>query len=187
MICCAVDLSRVVEGVFQQLFLKIKIDIGKNIEQARARTIGRIQPHESIAMPANLEEQALILVGRDIYTALIKGYTEKQWGRECSQLPAFIIRRLPLRFAYDNNYFNDTYQGIPCGGYNKLIEGLLRGCDIETNCDFFESRYAAWREYESIFTSLWSVSIRRSPRFLGTNSRSLPGPWRCRISAWNDL
>lgn len=119
---------------------------------AEARTKLAEQRAEAVAAlggrePANLEEQALILVGRDIYTALIKGYTEKQWGRECSQLPAFIIRRLPLRFAYDNNYFNDTYQGIPCGGYNKLIEGLLRGCDIETNCDFFESRYAVWREY----------------------------------------
>ena len=90
--------------------------------------------------PANLEEQALLLVGRDIYEKLIKGYTEKQWGRPCTELPAFIIRRLPLRFVYDNNYFNDPYQGIPIGGYNSLIEKLLDGIDTRVNCDFFASR-----------------------------------------------
>ena len=91
--------------------------------------------------PANLEEQALLLVGRDIYEKLIKGYTEKQWGRPCTELPAFIIRRLPLRFVYDNNYFNDPYQGIPIGGYNMLIEKLLEGIDVRLNCDFFAERY----------------------------------------------
>ena len=90
--------------------------------------------------PRNLEEQALMLVGRDIYEKLIKGYTEKQWGRDCSQLPASIIRRLPLRFVYDNNYFNDLYQGIPIGGYNRLIERLLEGIDTRVNCDFFADR-----------------------------------------------
>lgn len=90
--------------------------------------------------PANLEEQALMLVGRDIYEKLIKGYTEKQWGRPCTELPAFIIRRLPLRFVFDNNYFNDPYQGIPVGGYNLLIERLLEGIDTRTNCDFFAHR-----------------------------------------------
>ncbi len=90
--------------------------------------------------PANLEEQALMLVGRDIYEKLIKGYTEKQWGRPCTELPAFIIRRLPLRFVFDNNYFNDLYQGIPVGGYNALIEHLLDGIDTRTNCDFFAER-----------------------------------------------
>ena len=90
--------------------------------------------------PANLEEQALSLVGRDIYEALIKGYTEKQWGRSCMELPAFIIRRLPLRFVFDNNYFNDSYQGIPVGGYNKLIDGLLEGVETHVNCDFFAHR-----------------------------------------------
>jgi len=86
--------------------------------------------------PVNLEEQALVLVGRDIYERLIKEYTEKQWGRKCTELPAFIIRRLPLRFVFDNNYFNDKYQGIPIGGYNKLIEGLLEGIGTITNCDY---------------------------------------------------
>ena len=87
--------------------------------------------------PRNLEEQALRLVGSDIYEALIKGYTEKQWGRPCTELPAFIIRRLPLRFVFDNNYFNDIYQGIPIGGYNKLIDALLEGVETRVNTDFF--------------------------------------------------
>ena len=90
--------------------------------------------------PRNLEEQALLLVGRDIYEKLIKEYTEKQWGRPCTELPAFIIRRLPLRFVFDNNYFNDPYQGIPIGGYNLLIERLLDGIDTRLNCDFFANR-----------------------------------------------
>ena len=90
--------------------------------------------------PQNLEEQAISLVGRDVYETLIKGYTEKQWGRKCTDLPAFIIRRLPVRFCYNNNYFNDCYQGIPMGGYNKLIEGLLEGVDIRLNVDFFKDR-----------------------------------------------
>lgn len=90
--------------------------------------------------PQNLEEQALLLVGRDIYEKLIKGYTEKQWGRACTELPAFIIRRLPLRFVYDNNYFNDAYQGIPVEGYNALITKLLDGVETRVNCDFFAHR-----------------------------------------------
>lgn len=90
--------------------------------------------------PRNLEEQALLLVGRDIYERLIKGYTEKQWGRPCSELPAFIIRRLPVRLVFDNNYFNDLYQGIPEGGYNRLIDGLLEGTDCRTGVDFFQDR-----------------------------------------------
>jgi UDP-galactopyranose mutase len=96
--------------------------------------------------PSNLEEQAISLVGRDIYERLIKGYTEKQWGRKCTELPPFIIRRLPVRFVYDNNYFNDVYQGVPIGGYNKLIEGLLEGIDTKTDTDFFASR----KEFESL-------------------------------------
>ena len=88
----------------------------------------------------NLEEQPISLVGRDIYERLIKGYTEKQWGRKCTELPPFIIRRLPVRFVYDNNYFNDSYQGVPIGGYNKLIDGLLEGIDTQVNVDFFEER-----------------------------------------------
>ena len=96
--------------------------------------------------PENLEEQALTLVGKDIFEKLIKEYTEKQWGRKCTELPAFIIKRLPVRFVYDNNYFNDKYQGIPIGGYNKLIEGLLDGVECKTNVDFFKSDYKEkWR------------------------------------------
>ena len=90
--------------------------------------------------PRDLEEQAMMLVGRDIYECLIKGYTEKQWGRECAELPAFIIKRLPVRFVFDNNYFNDSYQGIPIGGYNRLIDGLLEGVEVRCDTDFLEHR-----------------------------------------------
>jgi UDP-galactopyranose mutase len=100
-----------------------------------------IQRKESGVMaPKNLEEQALSLVGKDIYEILIKGYTEKQWGRKCAELPAFIIQRLPVRFTFDNNYFNDIYQGIPVGGYNKLVNGLLEGIEVRCNTNFFENR-----------------------------------------------
>lgn len=92
----------------------------------------------NIAEPQNLEEQALSLVGRDVYEKLVKGYTEKQWQRDCTELPAFIIKRLPLRFTYDNNYFNDRYQGIPVGGYNQIIEKMLNGVDTLLNTDYFE-------------------------------------------------
>jgi UDP-galactopyranose mutase len=94
----------------------------------------------NIDAPQNLEEQALSLIGTDIYEKLIKGYTEKQWGRPANELPAFIIKRLPVRFTYDNNYFNDKYQGIPIGGYNKLTEGLLKGIEIKLGTDYFEDR-----------------------------------------------
>lgn len=90
--------------------------------------------------PSNLEEQAISLVGRDIYEALIKGYTEKQWGRPCTQLPASIIKRLPVRLTFDNNYFNDRYQGIPIGGYTQIIEKMLEGCDVQLNTDFFDDK-----------------------------------------------
>lgn len=106
------------------------------IDEQKSEALRTLQGRE----PANLEEQAICLVGRDIYEVLIKGYTEKQWGRSCTELPAFIIRRLPLRFVFDNNYFNDLYQGIPVGGYNKLIEGLLDGVETRTGCDFFADR-----------------------------------------------
>lgn len=99
--------------------------------------------------PHNLEEQAMMLVGKDIFEKLIKEYTEKQWGRKCSELPAFIIKRLPVRFVFDNNYFNDKYQGIPKGGYNRLVEGLLEGVDALTGVDFFNSDYHDWRKYAS--------------------------------------
>lgn len=95
---------------------------------------------DGISEPRNLEEQALSLIGKDIYEQLIEGYTEKQWGRPCNQLPAFIIRRLPVRMVYDNNYFNDLYQGIPEGGYNRLVDGLLEGVEVRLNEDFFSNR-----------------------------------------------
>ena len=106
------------------------------IFEQRAEALAMLNGRE----PQNLEEQALCLVGRDIYEKLIKGYTEKQWGRPCTELPAFIIRRLPVRMVYDNNYFNDAYQGIPIGGYNRLIEGLLDGVNTLVNTDFFADR-----------------------------------------------
>lgn len=109
------------------------------IEEQRADAIARMRK-EGVVEPRNLEEQALVLIGKDIYERLIKGYTEKQWGRKCSDLPAFIIKRLPFRLVFDNNYFNDKYQGIPIGGYNKLIEGLLEGIETRTGCDFFANR-----------------------------------------------
>lgn len=111
----------------------------EKIEEQRANAVEAMKK-AGIKEPRNLEEQAISLIGTDIYEALIKGYTEKQWGRKCTDLPAFIIKRLPVRFVYDNNYFNDKYQGIPIGGYNKLIEGLLEGVEVKTNTDFFENR-----------------------------------------------
>ena len=114
----------------------------QKIEEQKADTVARMQA-EGISEPRNLEEQALLLIGRDIYERLIKGYTEKQWGRPCTELPAFIIKRLPVRLVFDNNYFNDSYQGIPIGGYNKLIDGLLECIDTRTGTDFFDDR-AYW-------------------------------------------
>ena len=111
----------------------------QKIEEQRHDAIEALRKDGAVE-PRNLEEQALTLVGRDIYERLIKGYTEKQWGRPCRDLPAFIIRRLPVRFVFDNNYFNDLYQGIPIGGYNRLIDGLLEGVDTQINVDFFERR-----------------------------------------------
>jgi UDP-galactopyranose mutase len=109
------------------------------IEEQRQEAMERMKA-EGIDSPRNLEEQALLLIGKDIYEVLIKGYTEKQWGRRCSDLPPFIIKRLPVRFVHDNNYFSDRYQGIPMGGYNKLIDGLLEGVETRVNCNFFENR-----------------------------------------------
>ena len=111
----------------------------EKIEEQKAAAVESMQ-QAGITEPRNLEEQAISLIGTDIYKTLIKGYTEKQWGRKCTELPAFIIKRLPVRFVYDNNYFNDKYQGIPIGGYNKLIEGLLDGIEVKTRTDFFDNR-----------------------------------------------
>lgn len=105
-----------------------------------AEAQARIDSQKFKGEPKNLEEQAMSLVGKDIYTKLIKDYTEKQWGRDCKDLPAFIIKRLPVRLVFDNNYFNDRYQGIPIGGYNKLIEGLLEGIECKTDIDFIKER-----------------------------------------------
>lgn len=101
-----------------------------------AKAIIEEQRKEMTGEPGNLEEQAISLVGRDIYEKLVKGYTEKQWGRACTELPASIIKRLPVRFTYDNNYFNDRYQGIPIGGYTKIIQKMLEGCDVQLGVDF---------------------------------------------------
>ena len=122
------------------------------IESQRQEAVAKMQA-DGVSEPRNLEEQALTLIGRDIYERLIKGYTEKQWGRKCTDLPAFIIKRLPVRLVFDNNYFNDTYQGIPIGGYNQLINSLLEGVETKTNVDFFDDR-AHWERVASkiVFT-----------------------------------
>ena len=109
------------------------------IEEQKSEALAKMTA-DGIERPRNLEEQALLLVGKDIYVKLIKGYTEKQWGRSCKDLPAFIIKRLPVRLVFDNNYFNDAYQGIPIGGYNKLIGGLLEGVECLADTDFFDDR-----------------------------------------------
>ena len=112
------------------------------IEEQKAEAVATLNGRE----PANLEEQALTLVGKDIFEKLIKEYTEKQWGRNCKDLPAFIIKRLPVRLVFDNNYFNDRYQGVPIGGYNKLIDGLLEGVETRTSVDFFPEYKNHWRD-----------------------------------------
>ena len=106
------------------------------IDEQKAEAVAKMKA-DGVSEPRNLKEQAQVLIGKDIYERLIKGYTEKQWGRKCTDLPAFIIKRLPVRLVFDNNYFNDKYQGIPVGGYNKLIDGLLEGIDTITSVDFF--------------------------------------------------
>lgn len=113
------------------------------IEEQKAEAVSALNGRE----PQNLEEQALCLVGKDIFEKLIKEYTEKQWGRKCTELPAFIIKRLPVRLVFDNNYFNDKYQGIPVGGYNQLIDGLLEGIECKIGVDFFHSEYKDWNKY----------------------------------------
>ena len=107
------------------------------IDEQKAEAVAKMKA-DGVSEPRNLEEQAQVLIGKDIYERLIKGYTEKQWGRKCTDLPAFIIKRLPVRLIFDNNYFNDKYQGIPIGGYNKLIDGLLEGADTKASVDFFK-------------------------------------------------
>lgn len=127
-------------NTFHQMWgVRTPEDARNIIEVQRQEALERLK-NDGVTNPRNLEEQAQILVGKDIYEKLVKGYTEKQWGRKCTDLPAFIIKRLPVRFVFDNNYFNDKYQGVPEGGYNKLIEGLLEGVDTKTGIDFFDDR-----------------------------------------------
>ena len=130
---------------YQMWGVKTPEEAQSKLEEQRKEAIEKMKA-EGVTEPRNLEEQALSLIGKDIYEQLIKGYTEKQWGRKCSELPAFIIRRLPVRLTFDNNYFNDSFQGIPIGGYNKLIDGLLEGSEVKLNSDFFEDR----KHWESI-------------------------------------
>ena len=117
------------------------------IDEQKAEAVAKMKA-DGVSEPRNLEEQAQVLIGKDIYERLIKGYTEKQWGRKCTDLPAFIIKRLPVRLVFDNNYFNDKYQGIPVGGYNKLIDGLLEGIDTMTSVDFFADNIQKLAEYK---------------------------------------
>ncbi|MDY3062493.1 MAG: UDP-galactopyranose mutase [Bacteroidaceae bacterium] len=131
-------------NTFHQMWgVRTPLEAQSKIDEQRAEVLAMLDGH----IPSNLEEQALSLVGRDIYRCLIKEYTEKQWGRKCTDLPAFIIKRLPVRMVYDNNYFNDRYQGIPIGGYNRLTEALLKGVDVHTDTDFFLSPYHEWRNF----------------------------------------
>lgn len=131
-------------NTFNRLWgVKTPAEAQAKIDNQKAEAVAALNGRE----PSNLEEQALCLVGKDIFQKLIKEYTEKQWGRKCKDLPSFIIRRLPVRLVYDNNYFNDKYQGIPIGGYNKLIEGLLDGIECKTDIDFFNSEYREWKKF----------------------------------------
>lgn len=130
---------------YQMWGVKTPAEAQAKLDEQRKEAIDRMKA-EGVSDPRNLEEQALALIGKDIYEQLIKGYTEKQWGRKCTELPAFIIRRLPVRMTFDNNYFNDSYQGIPIGGYNRLIDGLLDGVEVILNTDFFSDR----KHWESV-------------------------------------
>lgn len=124
---------------YQMWGVKTPQEARVRLDEQRREVVERMTA-EGVTEPRNLEEQALTLIGRDIYEQLIKGYTEKQWGRPCSELPAFVIRRLPVRMTFDNNYFNDDYQGIPIGGYNRLIDGLLDGVEVLLDTDFLANR-----------------------------------------------
>ena len=131
------------------------------IDEQKAEAVAKMEA-EGVSEPRNLEEQGLCLVGKDIFEKLIKEYTEKQWGRKCSELPAFIIKRLPVRFIYDNNYFNDAYQGIPIGGYNKLIDGLLDGVETMTGIDFIKERKNSSSQF-SILNSQFEKIVYTGP------------------------
>lgn len=126
-------------NTFSQLWGVRTPDEARAVIEEQCREAVERMKAEGVTEPRNLEEQALSLVGRDIYELLIREYTEKQWGRPCSQMPPFILRRLPVRMTYDNNYFFDSYQGIPFGGYNRLTDALLEGVEVRTGTDFFDS------------------------------------------------
>ena len=145
-------------NTFYQMWGVLTPDEAKaKIEEQKAEAVAAMKA-AGVSEPRNLEEQALMLIGKDIYEALIKGYTEKQWGRKCTELPAFIIKRLPVRFIHDNNYFNDKYQGIPIGGYNKLIDGLLEGVDTMTGVDFIKEREKSSSQF-AILNSLFDKIV----------------------------
>ena len=135
-------------NTFNKLWGVITPEEAKNKIEEQRKVLGEKEPE-------NLEEQAISLVGTDIYEKLVKEYTEKQWGRKCTELPPFIIKRLPVRYTYDNNYFNDKYQGIPVGGYNKLIDALLEGVDVQLNVDFFKMREELTKDAKKVvFTGM---------------------------------
>ncbi|MBD5333769.1 MAG: UDP-galactopyranose mutase [Bacteroides sp.] len=124
---------------YQMWGVKTPAEAQAKLDEQRREALEAMR-EAGVTEPRNLEEQALTLIGRDVYKLLIEGYTEKQWGRRCADLPAFIIRRLPVRLTFDNNYFNDLYQGIPIGGYNRLIDRLLEGVEVRLDTDFFDNR-----------------------------------------------
>ena len=126
------------------------------IDEQKAEAVAKMKA-DGVSEPRNLEEQAQVLIGKDIYERLIKGYTEKQWGRKCTDLPAFIIKRLPVRLIFDNNYFNDKYQGIPIGGYNKLIDGLLEGTDTKVSVDFFKDEIELPNGNKGLLKDNWNT------------------------------
>lgn len=139
-------------NTFSQMWgVKTPAEAQKKLDEQKAEAIESLNGRE----PANLEEQALSLVGRDVYEKLIKGYTEKQWGRKCTELPAFIIKRVPVRLVYDNNYFNDKYQGIPVGGYTQIVEKMLDDVEVRLGVDFFKERGALTENAKKIvFTGM---------------------------------
>lgn len=140
------------------------VEAQARINEQKAEAVAALNGRD----PQNLEEQALCLVGKDIFYKLIKEYTEKQWGRKCTELPAFIIKRLPVRLIFDNNYFNDKYQGIPVGGYNKLIEGLLEGFDCITETDFFSANLCDLTLHDGSKLSTLSSKLKDSWREIAT-------------------
>ena len=151
-------------NTFNKLWgVKTPAEATAKIEEQKADAVAALNGRE----PSNLEEQALTLVGKDIFEKLIKEYTEKQWGRKCTELPTFIIRRLPVRLVFDNNYFNDKYQGIPIGGYNKLIDGLLKDVDTMVNTDFFTATLGDVVKEKSSLSS--SLSLRDNWQEIANN------------------